>query len=139
MLAKQALDEGLEIFAGLGKGEGAGGFGPVELIAGGEGGDPDLADGSVGRDDELAGAVPEDDVHDAVVVLELEGTVGIVFGGDEGLLEGFEGVVGVAAEGGFVEHEVSVSQRLESAREAHQASRCIRQKNGRPMKSGRLS
>ena len=30
-------------------------------------------------------------------------------GGDEGLLEGLEGVVGFAAEGGFVDHRVSVA------------------------------
>ncbi len=85
-----------------------GGVGPLEFEAGGLGGDPYLADWGVGGDDELAGAVLEDDVHDAVVVLELEGA-GVVFGGDEGLLEGLEGVVGFAAEGGFVDHRVSVA------------------------------
>ena len=97
-----------EVFAGFGEGEGAGGFGPVEFEAGGLGGDPDLADGSVGGNDEFGGAVFEDDVHDAVVVFELEGAV-VVFGDDEGLLEGFEGAVGFAAEGGFVDHEFSLA------------------------------
>ncbi len=85
-----------------------GGVGPLEFEAGGLGGDPDLADRGVGGDDELAGAILEDDVHDAVVVLELEGA-GVVLGGDEGLFEGFEGVVGLAAEGGFVDHRDSVA------------------------------
>jgi hypothetical protein len=108
MFLEETLDECLEVFPGFGEGEGAGGFGPVELEAGGLGGDPDLADGSVGGDDELAGAVLEDDVHDAVVILKLEGAV-VVLCGDERLLEGFEGSVGLAAEGGFVDHEVSLA------------------------------
>ena len=103
VFAEEALGEGFEVFAGFGEGEGVGGFGPVEFEAGGLGGDPDLADRSVGGDDEFGGAVFEDDVHDAVVVFELEGAV-VVFGCDEGLLEGFEGAVGFAAEGGFVDH-----------------------------------
>ena len=73
VFAEEALGEGLEVFAGFGESEGVGGVGPFEFEAGGLGGDPDLADGRVGGDDELAGAVLEDDVHDAVVVLELEG------------------------------------------------------------------
>jgi hypothetical protein len=107
VLAEKALDEGLEVLSGFGEGEGAGGFGPVELVAGGLRGDPDLTDGGVGGDDELAGAVLEDDVHDAVVVFELEACV-VVLGGDEGLLEGLKGFVGFAAEGGFVDHASSL-------------------------------
>src|SRR5271163_3682006 len=75
VLAEQALGEGFEIFSGLGECEGVGGFGPLEFVAGGLSGDPDLTDRSVGGDDELAGAVLEDDVHDAVVVFELEACV----------------------------------------------------------------
>jgi hypothetical protein len=108
VLAEQALDEDLEVFAGFAESKGVDGFGPVELEAGGLGGDPDLANGGVGRDDELAGAVFEDDVHDAVVVFELEGAV-VVLGGDEGLLERLEGYVGFAAEGGFVDHVTSLA------------------------------
>jgi hypothetical protein len=105
VIAEQALGEGFEVLAGFGESEGGGGFGPIEFVAGGLRGDPDLTDGSVGGDDELAGTVLEEDVHDAVVVFEFE--AGIVFlGGDEGLLEGFEGFVGFAAEGGFVDHVV---------------------------------
>ena len=102
----------------LGRAKARRGFGPLEFVAGGLGGDPDLADGGVGGDDEFAGAVLEDDVHDAVVVFELEGA-GVVLGGDEGLLEGFEGVVGFAAEGGFVDHGSSLAGQLKSVREAN--------------------
>ncbi len=35
MLAEQALDEGLEVFAGFWEGKGSGGFGPLEFVAGG--------------------------------------------------------------------------------------------------------
>jgi hypothetical protein len=108
VLAEQTLSERFEVFAGFGECEGVGWFGPVKLVAGGLGRDPDLANGSVGSDDELAGAVLEDDVHDTVVVFELEGAV-VVLGGDEGLLEGFEGTVGFAAEGCFVDHVVSLA------------------------------
>ncbi len=108
VFAEEALGEGFEVFAGFGEDEGVGGFGELQFEAGGLGGDPDLTDGGIWGDDELRGTVFEDDVHDAVVVFELEaGTV--VLGGDEGLLEGFEGLVGLAAEGGFVNHRSSVA------------------------------
>jgi hypothetical protein len=108
VLAEETLGEGFEVFARFGEGEGVGWFGPVEFVAGGLGGDPDLSNGSVGSDDEFAGAVLENDVHDTVVVFELEGTV-VVLGRDEGLLEGFEGTVRFAAEGCFVDHVVSLA------------------------------
>src|SRR5580704_12865775 len=81
VVAEKALGERLEVFTGFGEGEGVGCLGPVEFEAGGLGGDPDLADGGVGGDDEFGGAVFEDDVHDAVVVFELEGAV-VVLGCD---------------------------------------------------------
>ena len=111
VFSEQTLGEGFEVFASFGEGEGVGGVGPLELEAGGDGGDPDLADGGVGGNDKLGGAVLEDDIHDAVVVFELEGAGGVL-GGDESLLEGFEGVVGVAAEGGFVKHTVSLARAV---------------------------
>ena len=108
MLTQEALEEWDQRFAGLRQDKVASGFGPVELVAGGLGGDPDLADWSVGRDDELAGAILEDDVHNAVIVFEFE-VAGVVFGGNEGLLERFECGVGFASEAGFVEHRSSVT------------------------------
>jgi hypothetical protein len=108
LLLEEPLDERLEGFSGFGEGEGLRRFGPVELVTGGLGGDPDLADGGIGGDDELAGPIFEEDVHDAVVVFELEGAQ-VVAGGDEGLFEGFEGEVGHAAEGSFVDHGTSLA------------------------------
>jgi hypothetical protein len=110
MLLQEPLREGLQVFAGPGKDEGVGGLGPFKFEAGGLGGDPDLPDGCVWRQDKLAGSVLEDDVHDAIVVFELEGGfVGLLFGCDERLLQGFEREVGLAAEGGFVDHEASLA------------------------------
>jgi hypothetical protein len=108
VFAKETLGEGLEVFASFGESESVGCVGPVEFVAGGLGRDPDLTNGGVGSDNELAGAVLEDDVHDTVVVFELEGAV-VVLGRDEGLLESFEGTVGFAAEGCFVDHVVSLA------------------------------
>ena len=73
MFAEEALGEGFEVFACLREDECMGGFGPIELEAGGLSGYPDLADGGVGCDDEFGRTVFEDDIHDAVVVFELEG------------------------------------------------------------------
>jgi hypothetical protein len=111
LFAEETFDEGFEIFAGLGEGEGAGGFGPVELVTSGLSGDPYLPDGGIRCDNEFTGTVFEDDVHDTVVVFELEGAI-VVLCGDERLFEGFEGVVGLAAEGGFVDHGLSVTARI---------------------------
>jgi len=107
MFAQQALGERDQCFASLGQDECAGGFGPFQLEAGGQGRDPDLADGRVGRDHKLGRTVLEDNVHHAIVIFELKAAGG-VFGSDEGLLQGFEGVVGLAAKAGFVKHGSSV-------------------------------
>jgi hypothetical protein len=102
LLAEEALGEGAEVFAGFGQGEGLGRLIPLELEGGGERGDPDLADWGVGGEDELGGAVLKEDVENAVFLLGLKAAV--FFGVDEGLLEGVEGFVGLAAESGFVDH-----------------------------------
>jgi len=65
--------------------------------------------------------------------------VSVVFCGDEGLLKGFEGVVGVAAEGGFVEHMASVRQQLDCVREAQSPELLYSAKKSRPMKDGPMS
>jgi hypothetical protein len=126
VLAEEALSEGFEVFAGFGEGKGASAFGEFEFEAGGLGGDPDLADRGVGGDDKFTAAILEDDVHDAVVVLELE-RAGVVFGGDEGLLERFEGQVGFAAEGGFVDHGFSLQMASDTVRALvvpHSCAKC---------------
>jgi hypothetical protein len=109
VFAQEALGEGLQVFSGFGEDEGTRSLGPLKLEAGGGGGDPELADGSIWREDEFAGAVFEDDVEDAVVLFGFEG-FGVLFGDDEGLLEGFEGAVGFAAERCFVEHSFSLAR-----------------------------
>ncbi len=110
LLAEEALGERAEVFAGLGQREGVGRVVPLQLEGGGERGDPDLADGGVGGEDELGRAVFEEDVEDAVLLLGLE--TAVFLGADEGLLEGVEGFVGLVAEGGFVDHaEFSVLGR----------------------------
>ena len=64
-------------------------------------GDPDLANGCVGGEDEFSGSVLEEDVEDAMLLLGFKAAG--FFGSDEGLLEGGQGGVGFAAEGGFVD------------------------------------
>jgi len=138
LFAEKALDEGLEFFSGLGKREGLRRVGPVELVAGGLGRDPDLADGRVGGDDELAGAIFKDDVHDAVIVFVLEGSVALL-SGDERLLEGFEGTVGFAAEGCFVDHVVSVRDLGEARFRRNSHWLGVVTKKGRPVRGGQPS
>ena len=108
LLAEQAFGESAEVFAGFGEGEGVRGFVPLEFVGGGERGDPDLANGGVGGEDELGGTVFEENVEDAVLLVGLEAAG--FFGAEEGLLERFEGLVGFVAEGGLVDHaETSVT------------------------------
>ena len=108
LLAEQAFGEGAEVFAGFGEGEGVCGFVPLQFVGGGERGDPDLANGGVGGEDELGGAVVEEDVEDAVLLVGLKAAG--FFGAEERLLEGFQGLVGFVAEGGLVDHaETSVT------------------------------
>ncbi len=85
VFAKEAFDEGSQVFAGLREDEALGGVGPVELKASGLGGDPDLANGGVGGKNELSWAVLEEDVENAVVFFRFEASG--LLGGDEGLLE----------------------------------------------------
>ncbi len=101
MFAEEPLGESDEGFAGFREDEAAALLGPIQFEAGGLGGDPDLPDGRIGSEDEFAGAVFEEDIEDAVLLFGLEATC--LFGGDEGLLEIGEGLVGFAAEGGFVD------------------------------------
>jgi hypothetical protein len=110
MLAKQALSQRNESLARLWKNERCSGVRPIQFEAGCLSRDPNLTDRCVRSDDELAGSVLEQDVHDAVIVFELE-AARVIFGLDERLLEGFECVVGFAAEGGFVKHGFSVVVR----------------------------
>ena len=65
--------------------DGQGGGGPVELEAGGHGGDPNLAHRRVGRDDEFGGRVFKDHLQCARLFLDLK--AGGFFSHDQRLLE----------------------------------------------------
>ena len=101
MFSKQSLGQRNEGFACFGQDESLRGFGPFELEAGRQRRDPYLPDWRVRRDHELAGTILEKDVHDTVVVFELESR-GFVLRDNQRVLQGFEGAIGLAAELGFV-------------------------------------
>lgn len=102
LLLDEALDEGLERRSVFGQEKVVGFAGPVQFEAGGEGGDPNLADGRVGSDDEFGPGVFKEDVEDAVLLFDIESAV--LFGNEEGLFEGFESAVRVIAKLSFIEH-----------------------------------
>ena len=72
MLADEAIDEGGESFAGAGQDELLELGIVVEFEAGGERGDPDLANGRAGCDDEAVRVIFEEDVEDAALFLDFE-------------------------------------------------------------------
>jgi len=112
MFAQQTLGEDLQVLTGPGKDEGAGFFRPVQFKTCGECGDPDLTDRSIGREDELAAVVFEENVEDAIFLFGFEGNfvgVALFLGADEGLFEGLEGAVGLVPESCFVDHGDSVA------------------------------
>jgi len=94
MFAQQALVSGSRASPVL-AGQTLGSVRPLQFEAGSLRGNPYLADGRVWRNHELAGTVLKNNIHDAVVVFELE-AAGAVLGSDDGLLQGFEGIVGFA-------------------------------------------
>ena len=98
LLLNEGVYEGDEGLAGLGEEELA--VHEVELEGGGEGGDPDLVDGGVGGDDELCGWLLKEDAEDAILLLDFEAA--FLFGGEEVLLECFDGGVCGAAENEIV-------------------------------------
>ena len=106
MLCDQARDEWFEGLAGFRKYEGLRGLVPVELEAGGESGNPDLPDGSVGSENKFGGGLLKADVEDTVLFFHLK--VGIGLGEDEGFFQGFQSAVRVAPKADFVKHGASV-------------------------------
>ena len=96
-------------FAGLFEDEGVFGVGPAELEAGGEGGDPDFANGSVWRNDEFGffGLI-EDDFELAAFAFDVK--IMLVAKCEQATLEIVESGVGFALEVFFVKHEVRVSE-----------------------------
>ena len=112
MLLEEPLGQRHEILAGLGENEGSGFIRPFQLEACGEGGDPDLADRSVRGEDEFTAIMLEDDVENAVFFFGLKWNLvrlTLFFSPNEGLFQSIEGLIGFAAESGFIEHKDSVA------------------------------
>ena len=107
MLGNQAGDERLEGLAGFRKYEGLRGVVPVELEAGGESGNPNLPDGSVGSENKFGGRLFKADVEDTILFFHLK--VGIGLGEDQCFFQGFQSAIRVAPKGDFVKHGASVS------------------------------
>src|ERR1035437_4283680 len=75
MLLNEAIDQRGELFAGPGQFECLVLCVPVKLEARGQRGYPDLAHGRVGRNNELARGVIEDNVENAILLFNLEARV----------------------------------------------------------------
>src|SRR6185437_5315749 len=110
MLAQQALCQRDQRLARLGQHELSPIPGPLKLEAGGLRGDPYLAHRRVRRYDELARSILEQNVHHAIVVLELEAGP-LVLGRDDGLFQCLKGLVGLTTELRFIQHLSSVKER----------------------------
>lgn len=110
----KAIDQGDQLFAGAGQNEGGSGGVPVELEAGGERRDPDLAHWRVRRDDELGWRFFENDIEDAALFFDLEAGFVFFFASDEVFLECVESVFGGAAKFKFVLHTTSLAIELGS-------------------------
>ncbi len=106
MLGDQAADERLEGLTGFGEHKLLGGLVPIQFETGGKSGNPYLADGSVGGENEFGGRLVEADVEDAVLFFHLK--VGIGLGKDERFFQGLQSAVRVAPKGDFVDHRASV-------------------------------
>lgn len=106
MLGDQAADERLEGLTGFGEHKLLGGLVPIQFETGGKSGNPYLADGSVGGENEFGGRLVEADVEDAVLFFHLK--VGVSLGEDQCFFQRFQSAVGVASEGDFVNHGASV-------------------------------
>lgn len=86
MLAKQAFYQWNQRLTRLRQYERMILLGPLQLKAGRECGDPDLADRCVGSYHKLAGAIVKDNVHHTIVVFKFEACP-LVFCRDEGLFQ----------------------------------------------------
>jgi len=108
LFAEQAFGEDAKVLAGLGKGEGLHGFIPFQFVGRGKRRDPNLSNRGIWSEDELCGAVLEEDVEDAIFFVGFK--TASFLSAEEGLLEGFQGFVGFVAESSLVNHaETSVT------------------------------
>ena len=113
MLGDDAAHHGTEIFAGFFVDEGVARFVPAELETGGKSGDPDFADGRVGRNYELGLlGLLEDNFEFSGFAFDVE-TV-FIAGGEHAALEFLERGVGFSLKVFFVEHAFSVHEESES-------------------------
>jgi hypothetical protein len=107
----EAIYKGNELFSAARENEGRSRGIPIELEASGQCRDPELADGSIGSDHELARGGLKQDIQDAVLLLDFKAGVFFLFPLNEMPLEGVEGGLGQAAELLFIDHGPSVARR----------------------------
>ena len=112
MLGNDAAHDGVEIFAGFFMDEGVARFVPPELEAGGERGDPDFADGRVGRDHEF-GILRflKNNFELPAFAFDIEAV--LIAKDEQALFEVLEGGVRLSLKVFFVEHEFSVHEQRE--------------------------
>ena len=108
-VADQAVYQRDERLAAAGQNEGLFQLVPVQLEACGEGGDPDLPHGRVGRDHELAFRLLKNHVEHAVLLLDLETGIVVFFKDIQMLFERFQGTLGQTAKLRFIQHGLSVA------------------------------
>jgi hypothetical protein len=104
MFGDEAVDEGVEQFAGAGMDEIFHARIPVELEVRRRRGDPDLADGFVGRNDEFVFGPIEEHGEPAIVFFNFEGGVVFLLAFEEMALERGESRLGRVPEVPFVVH-----------------------------------
>jgi len=109
----EAVDEGDEFFCATRQDESGGGGIPVEFEAGGESGYPELTDGCVGGDNELARRLVKQDIQHTVLLLDFKAWVFFLFALNEMPLESVESRLADAAELLFIDHGLSVTRRSE--------------------------
>src|SRR5580698_10481900 len=107
MLADEPVYECDQRLASLGENERLHLLVPVELEAGGERGNPELAHRRVGRDDEFGGRLLKEHIEHAVLLLRFEAT--LFLARNQMLLEAFECCLRRAPELLLILHDASVT------------------------------
>lgn len=106
VFADEAINQRDEFFAGSGKDEGGGGGVPIEFETCGESGDPYLANRRIGRDDEFAGRLFENDVQNTILFLDLEAGLVFFFADNEMFFQRFQSALSRTAKLHFVLHGI---------------------------------
>jgi hypothetical protein len=110
MFADQPIDEFDKAFTGSRKDKLLCPCVPVEFEAGSKRGDPNLANGRVGSDNEPGAGIFEENVEGAALLVDFEGRLLVFFAGNEMAFERIERGFGGAAEFLFVWHGDSVAR-----------------------------